>query len=302
MPAKAGYTAGAGRCVQPEKKKKMPCHSDYPELTNIESELTTIYNIHDDLKGEFKQFIYAHPKIYETECDKERLDNETRILCKILQVRTKSEITGLNYVTQRWWLNHQIEDYKRMVKESRQNGFRLKDYSDYEVGLIHKTDFLNHIIEDAFNKVEERFENFNNEQNAEWQINITRCSFVQVMSSFELFSELIFYKIHGKELNDTIIFKEYNKSNDFWKNTLSESFNDWISFADQFELKRYFEKYIHVVHPPNKARTYFEALETRTEIGKNLVFTINDSKYLIKILTKIKNQILEKMKAAHNKD
>ncbi|MEZ4935141.1 MAG: hypothetical protein R2788_23785 [Saprospiraceae bacterium] len=77
---------------------------------------------------------------------------------------------------------------------------------------------MNHIIEDAFNKVEERFENFNNEQNAEWQINITRCSFVQVMSSFvNCFQIDIPIDSWKGELNDTIIFKEYNKSNDFWK-------------------------------------------------------------------------------------
>ncbi len=273
----------------------MPCHSDYPKLSSLESELTMIYNIYDDLKGTFKQLKYPHSEIYKSKSDKAKLDKETRILCKYLQEKTKTEITNLNYISQRWWLNHQISDFKRMVKESNQDNFKREDYSNYEIGLIYQIDFLNSLIEDAFNKIEKRFDHFNTEQNIEWQKNITRSSFVQAMSSFELFSELIFLKTSSKSLNDTLTFKEYDKSNIFWKDTLGQSFEDWISFTDQFELKRYFEKYIHLVDPTSKARTYFEALQRRSKEGKNLIFTINDSKNLIKILRVLKNTILKKI-------
>lgn len=272
----------------------MPCHSNYPNLTNIESELTMIFNIYDDLKGEYTQLKYPHPKIHELECNKNRLDKETNNLCKILQKQSTTEIEKYGYITQRWWLNHQIMDFKRLIEESKQIDFHKSSLSRHEMELLEDNKFLNDLVEDAFKKVEERFNNFNKEQSIKWQKNITRNSFVQVMSSFELFSELMHLKISKNEIEDSLIFKDYEKSRDFWKINFQETFEDWISFNEVFELKRYFEKYYLIIHPPNKARTYFEALTTKSKKNENLVFTINDSTNAIEILRKVKNKILEK--------
>lgn len=272
----------------------MPCHSDYPNLTNIESELTSIFNIYDDLKGEYTQLKYPHPKIYESECTKDRLDKETKNLCDFLQNKSRIVIERFGYITQRWWLNHQIMDFKRLIEESKQLNFQKSSLSKHEIKLLYDNMFLNYLVEDAFKKIQERFNNFNKEQSSEWQKNITRNSFVQAMSSFELFSELMYLKIHRKEIEDTSVFKEYEKSRDFWAITFQQSFDDWISFNEVFELKRYFEKYYLIIHPPNKAQTYFEALTTKSNKNENLVFTINDSLNAIEILRKVKNKILEK--------
>lgn len=272
----------------------MPCHSYQPNLTTVESGLTMIFNVYDDLKGTFKHLKYPHPKIYELECSKERLDRETNNLCEILQHKSSIELGQYGYITQRWWLNHQIMDFKRLIDESKKVDFQKSNLSNYEMRLLHDNTFLNCLVEDAFKKVEERFNNFNKEQGIEWQKNITRNSFVQVMSSFELFSELMYLKTYKNEVEDSFIFKDYKKSSDFWKDTFQETFEDWISFNENFELKRYFEKYFLIILPVNKARTYFNALSTQNEKNENLIFTINDSMNAIKVLRKVKDEILGK--------
>lgn len=272
----------------------MPCRSDYPELNNIESALTTIYNVYDDLANNYKQFKYPHNKIYEFTCDLERLNIETNKLCKILQGKSKNELANYNFMTQRWWLNHQISDFKRLIKESKKNRFGV-DINSYETELLNAKSFLFDIMEDTNNKVANGLDKFNANQNAKWQKNITRHNFVQVLSSFELFSELVYLKVKGKEIEDAKTFKNYEESLKIWELAFNESFKDWISYNDQFELKRYYEKYNQVVYDGKKAMNYFDSLPLRTATNQNLVFTINENLNLMRILKLIRFGILKKL-------
>jgi hypothetical protein len=266
----------------------MPCRSDYPDLTKIESELNTIYNIFDDLNGELEQYRFPHPRVYDFECNEDLLHQETQKLCLLL--RELPDVTEYSLTTQRWWANHRINDFKRLIKGEK--GRKNQELSSYEQTLLNGRSFLNELVVDAFGFITRRFNAFNEEQSRVWQKSITKASFVQVFSTYELFSELLSLKIKEEEIQDTTIFKDFEKSDQFWLELSGQGYPDWLSFEDQFELRRYFEKYQQMIRPSFHGRYFFEATPITTEENQNLVFTINDSVNSMRILRKVKSALL----------
>lgn len=266
----------------------MPCRSDYPNLTEVETELNTIYNIFDDLDGKLGQFRFPHPRISELDCDEELLHQETEKLCLLL--RKLPDVTEYSLITQKWWANHRISDYKRLIKDEKEG--KAMDLSLYEQNLFSAKPFLNELIVDAFGFIMNRFNGFSEEQNKNWQISITRASFVQVFSTYELFSELLYFKMKGDELQDPGIFKDFEKSNQFWLDLFGQTYSNWLSFEDQFELQRYFNKYQKVILMERPGMHFFGVVPHSTEENKSMVFTINDSIHAMRILRRVKSALL----------
>lgn len=271
----------------------MPCKSDYPELTNIESSLNSILNIYDDLVGEYRQFKWPHPKLLEIDCTESKLNKETENLCCILSSKSRNEITSFGYITQRWWLKHQIEDFKRLTLENSVTSIYSGNYSKYEKELFEGIEFLNYLIDDPFEKITNRFLSFNSNQNTDWQTSITKTSFVQVMSSFELFSEVVYYKINKREIPESINLKNYKISNSFWRQLIGEGYENCTDQSAQ--LIDYFEKYEICILPNARAKSYYEATFYNNDRSRNLCLTKIDSQNAMKILGDFKSIILREI-------
>jgi len=266
----------------------MPCHSNYQETDPIESGLTVIFNIVDELNGKYERYLHPHPKLKTVEVSKTLLDEETKKLCAYFQ--QPKDIKQYSSNAQRWWLNHQIVDFKRLISEQE----KPTNWTGYEQGLMDSKQFLNAIVDDAFQIIQSRFDKFTTkEESAYWQKSITVTNFVQAFSTFELFCELMYLKLTGKEITDPAIFKNFKRSQSTWWKLLGKSYNNWLSPQDLFELERYYEKYSNTIFRKLKARSRFEATPTKQAIESKMVFTINDSTNAMRILTFVKSKIID---------
>lgn len=78
----------------------MPCRSDYPPLTELETELIYIYNINDELDEKKTQFNPYHPEVFEQNLSYEDLNLATAKLCKRLQ--GVSHTHDYSYILRKW--------------------------------------------------------------------------------------------------------------------------------------------------------------------------------------------------------
>lgn len=271
----------------------MPCRSTYPSMTRIESALSRIYYIFDELDGIEPKPGIPHPRLKEGDCTETRLHQETSKLCATLQQIT--DMRQYSLPAQSWWLQHQISDFKRLQCEYDKQlpTATGQGLSSYEQALLDGHTFLRTMVVDACSMISLRFENFNQEGNPDWQRNITRHSFVQLMSVFELFSALLYCKLQGRILEDHDRFKYYDSSETYWTDALSISYTDILPFQDQFDLRRYYEKFVLVTMREKPAKSHFLAVPVKRAESEHLIYTISDCTNLIRIIRQVVDELID---------
>lgn len=261
----------------------MPCHPDYPNLTPIESVLTTIFLIEDELNNDLNEdHSYYHPKLRLKKYSQTDINRKIVTLCERLQKIKNSR----NYSRrlQRWWLNHKIRDYKNIITANRQNTIKIADLSSYEKDLLLTDKLILGMMEDCFFQIEKQISWTKESIEIQLQKNHNRHKFMNIMSTFELFCELLFYKKKQSDNKKSMLFRNMESAEIIWKNIYGSSYVDWLNHDNYSDLNLYYEKYNKISHDKTKAQSYFGACPSNNKLGEQLIFTIKEIKNLIKIL------------------
>lgn len=120
----------------------MPCSGDYMEPTAREIELSKVYYLLGELKGQPIPPKYDqgyHPDVYNKGLGQSSLDSKTEELCSLLQ---NTNVKNYSLEMQIWWRDHQAQDTRR-IKENMDRIIKEEDkkialskLSSYERSLL----------------------------------------------------------------------------------------------------------------------------------------------------------------------
>jgi len=111
----------------------MPCNSDYMNPTNLEINLSNVYQLLDELETGILTSKYNQGydyRVYNRGLTKTNLDELTEELCSKLQ---NIDVTGYSLELQIWWRNHKKADEERLKKE-----LELKGEEKDKIELLNK--------------------------------------------------------------------------------------------------------------------------------------------------------------------
>lgn len=98
----------------------MPCNGDYLNPTQLEINLSNVYQLLDEVAGKKLPKSYGDgydSRVYNQGLQKEDLDKKVEELCSKLQKLPKTKISKMSLEMQIWWRDHQEADKKRLKEE-----------------------------------------------------------------------------------------------------------------------------------------------------------------------------------------
>ena len=118
----------------------MPCNSDYMNATQMEHEMSRVFDLLDELKGKpFCDSEGYHPKVYNKGLSKSDCDTAVAKLCGALQ---DVDVTQYSLEMQMWWRDHQRVDAKRVKTEVK----AAKDEKERKAALAKLTKYERRLL------------------------------------------------------------------------------------------------------------------------------------------------------------
>ena len=274
----------------------MPCRDDYPQMSDIERRLTTIFNVKDDLDGNFKKFISFRPDVLDQGLTEKDLHRETAALCQRLQ--KIEDLSKYSAYTIDWWLNHRIVDYKRLIGEmveSQNPGEFLFGLSPYESDLL----LNNHLLEEYM----DYYLGLNKDiikQNEEWK----RQNFegenyfngiIKNIARFNIFCELAYLKLRPSPKDYSGFFTILEDAMIRWEKELGETYSDWISPEEMQVFTRIHDRFLTLTNRKKGIKIYDGSIskEDQAKLRKS---SKEELLKLEEIIHKLKNQILSRVR------
>lgn len=119
----------------------MPCHPEYPEVTELEKEIGKVYHLLDELDGNLLDEKWWASGLHRNVTGKELGDNHLQEITIQLCTRLQ-QIKNVNEYSvelQKWWNNHRKADFTRLQKSLKLTLDKEKfidSLNDYERQLI----------------------------------------------------------------------------------------------------------------------------------------------------------------------